>query len=104
MTDGLAGLRRQLTYEEAARLESVKGPEVQYRRWAQRLALGMIFGPQLTCNLAAAYLNLICNSLDFPLQLTFDRKSTQSKLGITIALFFCLFSMIWDRSWVSRRT
>ena len=44
----------------------------------------MVFDSQLTCNLAAAYLNLICNSLDFPLQVTFDRKSTQSKLGIIV--------------------
>ena len=39
MTDGLAGLRRQLTFEEAARLADVEGPPITYDYAALRLCL-----------------------------------------------------------------
>ena len=43
MTDGLAGLRRQLTFEEAARLAEVKGPELRYDYAATRLVQSPLF-------------------------------------------------------------
>ena len=43
MTDGLAGLRRQLTFEEAARLADVEGPPITYDYAALRLVRSPLF-------------------------------------------------------------
>ena len=43
MADGLAGLRRQLTFEEAARLADVEGPPITYDYAALRLTQSPLF-------------------------------------------------------------
>ena len=43
MTDGLDGLRRQLTFEEVARIANVKGPELRYDYPATRLTQSPLF-------------------------------------------------------------
>ena len=43
MTDGLAGLRRQLTFEEAAQLADVEGPSLHYDYPALRLTQSPLF-------------------------------------------------------------